>query len=153
MHDYKLPNLNLPEIDIRIKDFSGKLLIWDRIRKKFIALTPEEWVRQHFIHLLIDHLDYPASLFKIESSLKYNRLKKRTDIEVLDRKGKIFLLIECKAPDVTLTKKTLMQASMYNHTLRSPYIAITNGMKHLIWKFHPESNTYTSLKEFPSFPY
>ena len=152
MEKFQLPKLNLPPIEARIEEDADRLMIWDVVRKKLVALTPEEWVRQHFIHLLIHHLEYPASLFKIEKGLTYNRMIKRSDIEVFDRQGKLFLLVECKAPEVSINQTTLKQAGTYNSKLKAPFLAITNGMKHHLWEFHSTGNSYTSRKEFPDFP-
>ncbi len=154
MEEVQFPKLNLPPFDIRIKESKdGHLTVWDIIRKKHIVLTPEEWVRQHFIHLLIDHLEYPPSLFKIEKEHYLNKLKKRCDIEVTQRDiSKTFLLVECKAPEVKLNEKTLKQLATYNSTLSASYIAISNGIKHYIWKHDPITNSYNSINKFPVYP-
>jgi len=122
--------LNLPSIDSKIKKEGGKLLIFDIIRKKYIVLTPEEWVRQHFIHFLISGKGYPRSLFKIESSLSFNKLQKRSDILVHDRLGKPWMLVECKSPSIKLSQKAFNQISVYNMTVGAKYLAVTNGMVH-----------------------
>lgn len=102
--------------------------IFDVIRKKYIVLTPEEWVRQHFIHFLINSYKYPKSLMKVESGLKYNNLQKRSDIQVYTRKGHPFLVVECKASNVKLDSKVIDQAALYNKSIGADYIIVTNGM-------------------------
>lgn len=102
--------------------------IFDVIRKKYIVLTPEEWVRQHFIHFLINSYKYPKSLMKVESGLKYNNLQKRSDIQVYTRKGHPFLIVECKASNVKLDSKVIDQAALYNKSIGADYIIVTNGM-------------------------
>ena len=147
LHD--LPRLNLPAFDVRWKEAGENTLIWDSIRKKYLVLTPEEWVRQHFIHLLHTHLHYPKAWFKIESGLSYNRTSKRSDILILNRDGSARLLVECKAAEIPLSADVLRQVSIYNHSLQADYVAITNGMKHFVWKFFPDQNTYQPLRDFP----
>jgi hypothetical protein len=109
-----LPSLNLPSFDPNLIKKEGKLWIVDSIRKKSLILTPEEWVRQHWINFLINHLKYPRGLIALEKGMKYNQLQKRTDLVTLDRVGKPYLLIECKAPEVRISQKTMEQASVYH---------------------------------------
>lgn len=123
--------LNLPEFDYKLKKAEGKVWIFDVIRKKYLILTPEEWVRQHFINYLTIDLKYPKSLLKIEGGLSYNQLQKRTDILVFDREGNPWMVVECKSPTSKLSASTLQQASVYNSTLKAKYLTITNGLMHL----------------------
>jgi hypothetical protein len=146
-----LPILKLPSFESRIEWKENHEHIWDMIRKQWVILTPEEWVRQHFIHLLIEKMNYPRSLFRIESTLTYAQKTKRSDIQVLDRNGHVFLLVECKSPTVKLDKSTIKQVAEYNKTLQSSHIAITNGLKHYVWKFNPKDKHYEVLSEFPSY--
>ncbi len=125
--------LNLPPFSHKIKESEGKTYIFDKIRKKYVFLSPEEWVRQHLIHYLTLTVNIPASLIKIESSLNYNKLQKRSDLKVYDRDGKIFLLAECKAPNVKLDDKTVKQICTYNKTIEAPYLLISNGMDIFCW--------------------
>lgn len=120
--------INLPSYDHKLKKINDKLCIWDIIRKKYIVLTPEEWVRQHFIHHLINDHKYPKKLIKLESSLLYNQLIKRTDIQVFDREGGLFMVVECKAPYIGLSETVFNQAVQYNKILKAKYLTITNGM-------------------------
>jgi hypothetical protein len=123
--------LNLPQFDYVLKKEEGKVFILDSIRKKYLVLTPEEWVRQHFINYLIAVLHYPKALIKVEGGLRFNRLQKRSDIVVYDRDGNPWMIIECKAPDQKLTQRTMHQASVYNYSLRARYVTVTNGMVHI----------------------
>ena len=98
--------LNLPPCEYIYKEMDGKLYFFNPFRKKYLLLTPEEWVRQHFVQFLINQYQYPKSLIKLESGLQYNQLSKRSDILVCDRYGKVFLLVDCKSYDVAITQKT-----------------------------------------------
>ena len=124
-------SLNLPPFNYTLKRESDRVFILDIIRKKYLVLTPEEWVRQHFIHYLITDLRYPRSLIKVEGGLRFNELQKRSDIVVFSRKGAPWMVIECKAPDQKLSQRTLHQASVYNHSLQAKYLTVTNGMMHI----------------------
>lgn len=137
--------LNLPEFDINVRDHE----VFCLVRKKWVALTPEEWVRQHFINLMIVHLQYPGGLMKLEHTMKYFKNVKRSDVTVLDREAGIFMLVECKAPTVKIDQKVINQISEYNKVLGAKYISVSNGIRHFIWKKSEEK--YTQLKEFPSF--
>jgi len=99
------------------------------LRRRYLVLTPEEWVRQHVIHLLLTRYAYPAALMRIEGGLRVHRLAKRTDLVVYDRAGSPFLLLECKAPTVPLTRAVVEQALRYNLTLNAPYLAVSNGVE------------------------
>ncbi len=123
--------LNLPTFNFELKHAEDRILIFDFLRKRYVVLTPEEWVRQHFIHYLINHLKYPKSLIKIEGGLIFNTLQKRSDILVFNRDGNPWMVIECKAPDLKLSDRTVHQASIYNHSLKAKYLVVTNGMTHI----------------------
>lgn len=143
--------LNLPEINCNIRKNAGKFEVFDIIRKKYIQLTPEEWVRQHLVHFLIYDLKYPKSLIKVESGLTYNRLKKRSDILVYNREAKPFLVVECKSFDVPVNQSTLDQVSVYNSQLGARYAAISNGLKHYCCEFDLEKGTRMFLDSFPEY--
>lgn len=143
------PPLLLPPINPRLELQDGETFIFDPIRKKRLLLTPEEWVRQHFIHLLTTHLGYPAGLVQLEKQHSYGDKVKRTDIVVLDNHGKPYLLVECKAYDQEINEKALSQIAIYNKTLQTDYIAVSNGLKHFVWKLTDEG--YEQLSEFPSY--
>lgn len=143
--------MNFPELEFQIKETDGKLSIFDFLRKKYLILTPEEWVRQHMIAFLIQFRNYPKSLFALEKGLHYNSLQKRSDILVLDREGKPFLLIECKAPEIVLSMKTLEQVSVYNKSIKAPHIGITNGMNHLFFSMDEDSSNFAQIPDVPKF--
>ena len=143
--------LNLPEINPSLKKENGKVLIFDGIRKKYIVLTPEEWVRQHFIHYLITELKYPRSLFRIEGALSYNKLQKRSDILVFDRNGKPWMLIECKSPSIKLSQKAFNQVAIYNMTVGAKYLAVTNGLVHYCYVAPQPGEEGKFLDNFPEF--
>lgn len=142
--------LNFPQFEFRLQEEQdGRLSIFDSLRKKYLILTPEEWVRQHIIQVLIQKYEYPRSLFALEKGLKYNRLQKRFDVLVHDRNGLPFLLIECKAPEVKLTQKTVEQVCIYNKTIQAPYIGISNGKQHIFLKFEELANNFIQISDLP----
>ena len=142
-------SLNLPPFDHKLKKAEGKFWIFDVLRKKYMVLTPEEWVRQHFVHYLLSELKYPRSLIKVEGGLSYNQLQKRSDIVVFDREGRPWMLIECKSPDEVVGDSTLRQASVYNKTLKASYLVVTNGMKHLCYRIDWVENKTEALSDLP----
>lgn len=145
----QLPSLRLPSFEPKLIKKEDKLWIVDPIRKKNLILTPEEWVRQHWINFLINHLDYPRGLIALEKGLKYNQLQKRTDLVTLDRKGKPYLLIECKAPEVKISQKTMEQASIYHQKIKSEFLILSNGMEHVFLQFKTNENRFIQLKNCP----
>lgn len=144
--------LNLPPVSVEIKEFNSKYHIFDVIRKKYVALTPEEWVRQHFINYLIQHHNYPKGLIKIEGGLKYNQLQKRTDILVHDNKGAPYLLIECKSYDIKLGQKVIEQTAVYNKNLKAAFLLITNGLSHFCFSYNSSLEKYEIFHDIPSAP-
>jgi len=142
--------LNLPPFACKVKEVDGKPFIFDIIRRKYVFLSPEEWVRQHFIHLLIGYYEYPRTLFAIETGLYYNTLRKRSDIMVLGPEGTPYLLVECKAPDVPLKPQVFDQIARYNFTLRPAYLAVTNGMEHFCFRVN-EGGNVEFLDDFPKY--
>jgi hypothetical protein len=149
-----MTKLNLPEYSFRLQKSDKGLHIFDPIRKKFVVLTPEEWVRQNFIRYLIEEKKYPASLISVETGLKYNKLKKRCDITVFNRKGEKWMLIECKAPEVNISQETFNQVATYNTGGRekTKFLAVTNGMKHYCCELENKAEgNYLFLKDFPAF--
>lgn len=129
----------------------GQDLVYDWIRKKYVVLTPEEWVRQHFLHYLVNGLKYPKSLIKVESGLKVNKMDKRSDILVYTREARPFLLVECKSAQVPLTGKVFDQLSQYNKALKAQYLVITNGLKHYCCQMDYLSNSYEFQARIPEF--
>jgi len=146
------PKLNLPQFEVNIKEDNGKLFIYDCIRKKYILLTPEEWVRQHFLNLLIQHYKYPKSLIKVESGLRYNQLLKRSDIIIYDRNGNPYILIECKTSELKLNQSGFNQVSVYNKTINAKYLVLTNGLKTFCCKIESENGTYEYVNDLPEIP-
>lgn len=141
--------LNLPAYDYKLqRREDNKFYIFCQVRKKYLLLTPEEWVRQHFINFLFEQ-GYPKGLTSAESGLKYNKRQKRTDIVVYDRQGKPFLLVECKAPEVKLSDSTFSQAATYNMVLKAPYIAVSNGLQHYFCHIDFENKSYHFLDTVP----
>jgi predicted type IV restriction endonuclease len=143
--------LNLPTYEVKLKKEEGRNLILDLIRKKYVVLTPEEWVRQHFLNYLIHELKYPKSLFRVESGLKYNHMQKRSDIVIHDRTGQPWMLVECKSPDIKLTQKAFNQIAVYNMTIGARYLAVTNGMAHFCCLAGTPEQKATFLEGFPTF--
>lgn len=141
-----LPKLNFPQNDFRFKkNEKGLLMIFDEIRKKFVDLTPEEWVRQNLLSFLINQKNYPKSLFSLESGMKLNNTKKRTDLIVFNKQLEPYILAECKAPEVKITEKVVEQALRYNLVHNAQFIAITNGIQHLY--FHNISGKMNQISE------
>ena len=143
--------LNLPAYDCVVKEEDGKVFILDQIRKKYLVLTPEEWVRQHFINYLITDLKYPKALMKIEGGLTFNKLSKRSDIVVFNRDGQPWMVVECKSPSQKLSQSTVHQASVYNYTLKARYLTVTNGMEHICCEVNWSEGKTAILKELPAF--
>lgn len=143
--------LNLPSYDFRIRELDSKQQIFDFIRKKFVALTPEEWVRQNFTHYLVEEKQYPASLIAIEKGLLVAKRTKRTDIVIYNRMGKPLVIVECKAPEVKITPDVFDQIVRYNITLKANYLIVTNGLEHFCCQLFYNDNSYTFLKEVPDY--
>jgi len=141
-----------PAIKPRTKKDGDKTLIFDIIRRKFIVLTPEEWVRQHVVYYLTRYLQYPRSLIRCESGLKYNNMNLRSDIIVYDRNGNIFLAVECKAATVKIEQKTFDQLSVYNQHYHARYLVLTNGLQEYVAEVDYIKKKYSFVKEIPIFP-
>ena len=146
-----MQKLNFPSYSFRFKNSENKVAIFDEIRKKFILLTPEEWVRQHTVKFLLQDKNYPKSYLNVEKLIKVNDLKKRYDAVVFEPSGGIFLLVECKAPEVKITQDTFDQIARYNLTLKANYLMVTNGLNHYFCQMDFEKETYIFLKELPNF--
>ncbi len=141
----------MPAYSYKLKDSEGKTFILDQVRRKYVVLTPEEWVRQHIIHLLHAHLQYPLALMSVERGTKYNTLQKRTDLRVYSSAGKPLLLVECKAPHVPITQATVSQVAVYNQTIAAPYLMVSNGREHYCWQVEAITNKITPISVLPSF--
>lgn len=125
-----MQDLNLPSYNCRIKEGEQGVQIFDSLRKKFVTLTPEEWVRQHFINFLITEKNYPASFFAIEKEHKLNELKKRSDLLVYDKNLKPWMIVEFKSADVTISQEAFYQIARYNLTHDVKYLVVSNGIEH-----------------------
>jgi hypothetical protein len=143
--------LNLPAYEHKITKSGANYLIFDIIRRKYVVLTPEEWVRQHFVHYLIHTLSYPKSLISIERGANFNKLQKRSDVCVYNQGGKPHLLVECKAPHVPITQDVVKQVSVYNQTLQAKLVVITNGLQHFCWQVDFETRQFQPLQEIPAY--
>lgn len=143
--------LNLPSYDFRIRELDSKQQIFDFIRKKFVALTPEEWVRQNFTRYLTEEKQYPLSLIAIEKGLFVAKRAKRTDIVIYNRMGKPLVIVECKAPEVKITPDVFDQIVRYNITLKVNYLIVTNGLEHFCCQLSYTDNSYEFLKEVPDY--
>jgi hypothetical protein len=144
--------LNLPAYEYQLQKDADRIYIYDNLRKKYIVLTPEEWVRQHFIQYLLNQHQYPKSLIKVEGGLSYNTLAKRSDIVVFSREGTPWMVVECKAPTQPLNEQTLLQASTYNKTLQAPYVVVTNGISHFYFSVDWNLGKTIALPELPAYP-
>lgn len=147
-----LPELNLPAFEPQLLKKEDQVFIFDFLRKKHLVLTPEEWVRQHWIRFLIDHQNFPKGLVTSEKGLVYNGLQKRTDLLVFDRSGLPYFLIECKAPEVEINQKVLSQAVAYNQTLKCPFIALSNGNRHVFMGYVEEEGKFVQQSSLPPIP-
>jgi len=144
-----LKQLNLPEYSFKIKGKEDQELIFDAIRRKYVRLTPEEWVRQHFIQYLINEGKYPSGLLGVEVLTRWNKLKRRVDILVHNRLGQPVMLVECKAPDVKIDDKVFDQIVCYNMGFQVPCIIVTNGLVHYACRLIPEKPGYEYLDVIP----
>lgn len=142
--------LNLPPFPYRVSEIKGKNHIYDEFRKKWVLLTPEEWVRQHVLHFLVNKKKYLPGLMVIERKVKNMKEQiNRFDILCYNQFGQPWLLVECKNPEVTINQDTFMQTSHYNQSIKSKYIAVTNGIVHYAAKTDFEENVYKFLEDFP----
>lgn len=146
-----MQKLNFPPYSFRFKNSENKVSIFDVIRKKFIILTPEEWVRQHVVRFLMEEKKYPISLINVEKVLLVNGLKKRYDVVVFKPNGEIFILIECKAPEVKISQGVFDQIARYNMTLEADFLMVTNGLNHYFCNIDFENEKYTFLRELPDY--
>ena len=146
-----MQKLNFPTYSFRFKNSENKISIFDSIRKKFVILQPEEWVRQHCIQFLINEKGFPKSLINIEKELTINSLKKRYDIVVFNSDGSIHLIVECKAPKIIIKQDTFDQIARYNLKLNATYLMVTNGLNHYYCQMDFKNECYTFLKEIPNY--
>ena len=144
-------SLNLPPYPIKITERGEKRLIFDFLRRKYVALTPEEWVRQHFVHYLIEHKGYPKGLMGNEVELRVGDKRLRCDTILYNKEAKPRMIIEYKAPTIQLQQKTFDQISVYNLLLKVDYLVVSNGLQHYCCKMDYEHQRYSFLKEIPDY--
>ena len=143
--------LNLPTYEIKIAQRGTKQLIFDFLRRKYVALTPEEWVRQHFVHYLIEHKGYPAGLIGNEVELNVGEKKLRCDTILYNKVAQPQMIIEYKAPHIKLQQKTFDQISAYNLLLKVDYLIVSNGMQHICCRMDYENQKYCFLEDIPNY--
>jgi predicted type IV restriction endonuclease len=141
--------LHLPKYPFKIKEIEGKRMIFDRCRRKYVVLTPEEWVRQHLVEFLIVEKKYPASLIMNEATVEINTMRKRCDTVIYNRNGAPVMIIEYKAPHIAISQTTFDQIAMYNFSLHVEYLIVSNGLAHYCCKVDYEKNCYTFLEDIP----
>jgi type I site-specific restriction endonuclease len=146
-----LPKLNFPPYNFRLRENDSRPEIYDEVRKKWVTLSPEEWVRQHAMRWLVEEKKYPAALLAVEKSIVVNGLTKRCDIVAFNRDGNPLLVIECKAHDVEISQTVFDQAARYNLTLNVDLFLLTNGMNHFCCRADHENKSYLFLKELPEY--
>lgn len=144
-------DLNLPPFDINVKKTNGKLSVFDRLRRKFVALTPEEWVRQHFVNYLISEKGYSPSLIANEIQINLNNQKRRCDSVIYNRDLQPLVIVEYKSPDIAITQDVFDQIVRYNIVLRVKYLIVSNGLSHYCCKVDYNSQTFKYLPEIPSY--
>jgi len=146
-----MQQLNFPIYNFRFKNSENKVSIFDEIRKKFIILTPEEWVRQHVVHYLMNEKKYPKSLINVEKVLTVNGLRKRYDVVVFNSDGSIHILVECKAPEVRISQATFDQIARYNMTMKARFLKVTNGLSHYYCQMDFKNEKYEFLTGLPDY--
>ena len=146
-----MTRLNLPPFEIKLRGTKAQPQIFDILRKKYIALTPEEWVRQHFVHFLVEHKGYPAALMANEIQLKVGEKTLRADSVLYSRELKPRMIIEYKAPHIPITQKVFDQISIYNMLLHVDYLVVSNGLQHYICKMDYNDKKYLFLEDIPDY--
>lgn len=143
--------LSLPPFDIKTRTAGNQQQVFDPIRRRYVALTPEEWVRQHFINYLAQVKGFPGGLMAVEHPVKVSGMQQRADIVAFGRNGAPILVVECKASDVPITRGVFEQAAGYNLTLRAPYLVVTNGVNHFCSRVDLQSGAFEMLRELPGY--
>jgi hypothetical protein len=144
-----LIELNFPKAALKLIKQNNKVLVWDIARKKNVVLTPEEWVRQHLLHYLVEQKKYSLPLIAIEKKLNINNTIKRFDILIYNKTGLPLLLAECKAPSVNITENTFYQIAAYNRALGVKYFVMTNGLKHFCCQLNYDTSEIIFLNDIP----
>jgi len=148
---FKGTPLNLPPYPFQLRKENNKVYIFDELRKKYLLVTPEEWVRQHWIQFLINHKGYPKTLIQSEGGLKLNDLQKRTDLVVFNNLGERVLIAEFKAPKVNINQQVFDQVARYNFIHKIPLLLVSNGLTHYYCKVDFETQSYSFIEELPIF--
>ena len=144
-----MEKLNLPAVKLQLKKNDGVTHVFDVFRQKYVLLTPEEWVRQHFAHFLVNERGYKSSLIGIEVSIKYNGQIKRADIVLYDKNANPFMVIECKASTVRITQAVFEQAGRYNSVFKAPILILTNGIEHFVSMIDFETGEIQFQEDIP----
>ena len=144
-------DLNLPPFNINVKKTDGRLSVFDRLRRKFVTLTPEEWVRQHFINYLITEKGYPQALIANEIQINLNNQKRRCDSIVYDKTISPLVIVEYKSPDVEITQAVFDQIVRYNIVLKVKYLIVSNGLSHYCCRMDYSTQTFDYLAEIPTY--
>jgi hypothetical protein len=147
----KLPKLIFPPAQLKFKEENGKPFIYDIVRLSYVALTPEEWVRQHCIHYLRNYKGFSSNLMGVEKSLELNGQKFRFDLVCYDKNVRPLLLVECKAPDVAISQATIDQIIVYNMKLNVPVLMMTNGKYHIACYYDAHKNDLSYLSDLPDY--
>lgn len=146
-----MQDLNFPGYEFRFKNSENALHIFDPIRKKFVVLQPEEWVRQHVLQFLLQDKGYPKSHISIEKLIRVNEMSRRYDLVVFRPDGAIAILVECKAPDQAITQATFDQIARYNLQMQADYLMVTNGLDHYFCRMDFDARRYEFLRELPPY--
>lgn len=147
----KMQELNLPRFETKIAERDGRTVIFDVVRRRYVALTPEEWVRQHFVHFLLAHKGYPQALLANEVQVQLNDTRKRCDTVLYRRDLTARMIVEYKAPEIEITQKVFDQITRYNMALKVDYLIVSNGLQHYCCRIDYERNTYTFLQDIPAY--
>jgi hypothetical protein len=143
--------LNLPKASLQLTKSEGKVFVWDVFRKKKLQLTPEEWVRQHFLHYLVNEKQFPIGLIASEYNIEVNKLKRRCDGVIFNRNSTPIAIIECKAPEIKLSEQTFYQIAHYNFKLQVDWLILTNGLETIVARINNKTNKLDYFEEVPSF--
>ncbi len=146
-----MQKLNLPEYSFRFKNTDGKEFIFDALRKRFVRLTPEEWVRQNFVQFLISEKKYSSALIAVEAGVNVNNNHQRADLVVFNRNGSPILVAEFKAPEVKISQQTFDQIARYNMQLKVNFLIVSNGLEHYCCRLDFAKGSYSFLPEIPEF--
>lgn len=143
--------LNLPSFDFRLKKESTGICIYDVVRRKYVKLTPEEWVRQHVVHFLLTQKHYPLSLMNVEVGMEIQSMRRRADIVCYNSQADVLLVTECKAPEVKITQEVFEQIAQYNMCLKARYLFVSNGLTHFACEINAEQKSYMFLENVPDY--